>query len=463
MKVLLVNTNTMKPAVSPIGLEYVGEYLRNRGVEVAVCDLCLDDDPEVSVSETAPDVIGITVRNTDDCTYPSSRFFLPEIKKLIDGIKKKTPAPIVLGGVGFSVMPEQVMRFLGADYGIYGDGEKAFFEFVSKYPETDGVPNLIYRSGAGYARNPAEYADAGGLSFGRDLFDNRRYFDEGGMGSVETKRGCDRRCVYCADPLAKGGCLRLRDPDMVAEELSALHRRGVYAYHFCDSEFNIPYEHAENVCRSVIKRGLGKKIGWYCYCSPVRFDASLAKLMKEAGCRGINFGADSGNDGILERLRRDHRAADLEGTGKACREAGLVFMYDLLLGSPGEDAKTLGETIGLMKRISPDIVGTAIGVRIYKDTQLARLAEEEGLDEDNRSLYGAVLDNADMLLPLFYISGRIGDRIYSLTEDLIGGDRRFIFSHGKGRKDYNYDGNALLLGEIKKGKRGAYWDILRSC
>ncbi len=136
---------------------------------------------------------------------------------------------------------------------------------------------------------------------------------------------------------SKGRKLRCRAPQSVVSEMEALLAQGVDCLHLCDAEFNLPASHAEDVCREIMRRGLGEKIGWYAYASPVPFSSEMAALYRKAGCRGINFGVDSADDDILRALGRDYGADDLRRTAEACHEQGLVFMYDLLLGGPGRD------------------------------------------------------------------------------------------------------------------------------
>ena len=61
----------------------------------------------------------------------------------------------------------------------------------------------------------------------RRWVDNRRYFREGGQAGIETKRGCPCRCVYCADPVAKGRQTRTRPPEAVADEVERLLEQGI--------------------------------------------------------------------------------------------------------------------------------------------------------------------------------------------------------------------------------------------
>jgi hypothetical protein len=80
MKALLVNTNLMKPPVAPLGLDYLADAVRAAGHEPMLLDLCFSTDTEADIeaaSRMGPDVIGCTVRNTDDCYFASGAFFLP--------------------------------------------------------------------------------------------------------------------------------------------------------------------------------------------------------------------------------------------------------------------------------------------------------------------------------------------------------------------------------------------------
>ena len=75
---------------------------------------------------------------------------------------------------------------------------------------------------------------------------------------------------------------------------------------------------------------------WYAYCTPAPFSEELSLAMRDAGCAGVNFGVDHGDERMLRRLRRPYAPEDIENVTRWCREAGMAVMLDLLLGSPGE-------------------------------------------------------------------------------------------------------------------------------
>jgi radical SAM superfamily enzyme YgiQ (UPF0313 family) len=263
--------------------------------------------------------------------------------------------------------------------------------------------------------------------------------------------------------LSKGRRYRLRSPELVCDELEALLDQGIEWLHFCDAEFNLPRKHAEAVCEEIVARGLGERLRWYTYASAEPFDKELAALMRRAGCQGINFGVDSGNDEMLRRLGRPYTAAALRRTAAACRGERLTFMYDLLIGGPGETRETVRDTIDLMKEVDPDRVGAAIGVRIYPGTALARQVEAAGFRPDNTELYGAVAGNEDYAEPVFFLSAALGAEAVDYVRALVAGDERFFVGAKKEElaQNYNYNDNSVLVDAIKRGERGAYWDILR--
>jgi tryptophan 2-C-methyltransferase len=469
MKVLLVNTNRVKPPIAPIGLDYMADSVLSAGHEATLLDLCFSGDIERDIERACgggPALIGCTIRNTDDCFFSSGAFFLPGIREIIQSLREHSDAPIALGGVGFSLMPEAIVEYCGADFGIAGEGEESFVQLLASLggvAELEQVPGLVFWDEGGLQRNrPVDVLLDRLPARTRSFVENRRYFAEGGQAGFETKRGCPMTCVYCADPASKGRRSRLLPPRKVVDELRALHAQGIDALHTCDCEFNIPLVHAQDVCRAIIDAGLGDRIRWYAYCSVAPFDEETAKLLRRAGCAGIDFGADSGSAEMLRRLGRHFTPSALEQTARICRDAGIPFMFDLLLGSPGETAQTMQESLDLVRRANPDCIGISLGVRVYDGTALAEQVRAMGPLDANPALHGSRLDNERLLRPVFYLAPEMGPDPGALVRRLAGDDRRFLLPGGPDvTRDFNYNDNDLLVQAIGKGARGAYWDILR--
>ena len=498
-KILLVNTNLIKPPVTPIGLDYIGSTLIKHNFDVELLDLNFSKNIKKDIKKELDNnsflTIGLSIRNTDDCYFLSQDNFLPQIKEIVKLIKKYSDSPIVTGGGGFSVMPLEITEYLNADFGIIGDGEIALLKLLKniknnkKYPyKAEGIKGLIYKEIDKNRRvtNTKNFTSAKSkekiTSYykiinpeynlinkyplpDRDLVDNKRYFVEGGMGSIETKRGCNRRCIYCADPLIKGHKIRVRPVNTVIKELKNLIKKDINYIHFCDSEFNIPLDYTTDLLKQIINTKLGDKIKWYSYMSPIPFNENFAKLLKKAGCEGINFGVDSANPKILRNLRREHAKDNLTNIAKICLKYKIKYMFDLLLGGPGEDKNSIKYTIEFIKKLNPTCVGISYGIRVYPGTDLANIIRKElflnNSFKNNKNLYGNLDDN-NFFEPIFYISQKIGKDIVEYTNNLVGKDKRFfIGATEKSKKNYNYNKNLRLQEAIKKGYRGAFWDILQ--
>ncbi len=473
----LININRMVPLIGPIGLDYVAASAQKAGIEVEILDLGLADEPANAVKEyfcrRNPELIGISLRNTDDCFWPSADWFVPALKDVVETLRTETCAPIVLGGVGYSIFPKAIIEYTNVNFGVRGDGEAAIPPLVHQLRGTrrfTDVPGLVWRERNRVRSNPPSWPEPISLGTARDFIDNRTYFRRGGQCGLETKRGCNRKCIYCADPLAKGNKPRLRDPSEVADEVQSLLAQGIDVLHTCDAEFNIPQSHAYAVCEELNRRSLGGRIRWYTYMSPSPFDAGLAEAMARAGCVGINFTGDSACEAMLRAYGQKHRREDLAAAVKLCRLNGIAVMIDLLLGGPGETPQTVRETIDFIKQIDPDCAGAALGMRIYPGTTMEKLLARELREQGDGSIRRKYSGPIDLLKPTFYISSALGERPAEFVRDLIAGDKRFFepaveiapgAAEGPDAANYNYNENLPLTRAIEQGARGAYWDILR--
>jgi tryptophan 2-C-methyltransferase len=473
----LINANRMRPPIAPVGLDYLAAAARRRDVDVEILDLCLADDPDRALrdyfKDNSPELVGVSFRNIDDCFWPGGAWFVPELVALVQRIRTLSDAPIVLGGVGFSIFAERIVAETGADFGIRGDGESSLVELfmaIRTRSPFDHIDGLIWREDGLLRANRPAWPEKLSVPTERNAVDNAVYFRLGGQIGLETKRGCSRRCIYCADPLAKGSAERLRSPVEVADEVESLLSLGIDVLHLCDSEFNVPVSHARAVCEEFVRRRFSDRLRWYVYMAAVPFDAELARLMRQAGCVGINFTSDSAAPAMLQTYRQPQRKQDLANLVSACRANEIAVMLDLLLGGPGETPESAAETIRFVQQIDPDCAGVALGIRLYPDTPMQAIVAAEGPLESNAAIHRRYDGPIDLLKPTFYVSPGLGERPARLICDLVAGDVRFFepsddapaaSQQAESQANYNYSYNQTLVDAIAGGARGAYWHILR--
>jgi radical SAM superfamily enzyme YgiQ (UPF0313 family) len=464
-QIVLINANVVQPPVSPIGLEYVADSILRAGLPLRVIDLAFEKNWQTCLQkELKPAdalLVGVSVRNTDDCSFISGKSFLPWIHEVVTEVKKHTEALVFLGGVGFSVMPDIAVQTTGADGGIAGDGEDAIVTLAQAILHKDDIEplaNLVFRKNGTIVCNPRKNVDLAHLPApSRSIFNNKQYEMQGAMVGIETKRGCSQDCIFCADLTAKGTQLRLKPPKIVAQEFGNLVAQGVTWFHLCDSEFNLPIAHAKDVCHALIDSGLNNRIHWYAYCAPFSFDRELMMLMKRAGCNGINFGVDSLDDGQLRRLGRHYSGDDVKQLTDLLNQENFNYLFDFIVGAPGETLATVQTTIERIRRYGVVAAGMAVGARVYPNTRLDRTLANATSPEGLRPVHDRKSET-----PVFYLSPSLGEDVTGFIRGLVGNDPRFMVLAAPGEQgSYNYAGDDLLSRLIQEGARGAYWDILR--
>jgi len=447
-----VNREVTPDPVAPLGIAYVAGAARAQGHEVALLDLCFSKDVErdldLAVRRFDPELIGISIRNVDNLTYPASVSFLSEIWTAAAALGRASRAPIVAGGAGFSIFPERLLAELGIEYGIIGEGEETFCRLARSLEAGAGIPglpNLIRRgeSAAGVRRRTAPFAGNGRPA--RDLLENARYLEMGGTANLQTKRGCPFRCLYCTYPHINGPSLRLRPPAEVVDELTSMvEEAGLDEVFFVDDLFNWPHDHAMDICAAIAARKLG--VGWTCFATPLGMTPELARAMKRAGCRGVELGVDAASPTILRSLGKPFGLEEIRSATRACRDADLPAAHYLIFGGPGETRVSVAETFAAYDDLAPQAVLAFLGMRVYPRTPLQEVAVGDG----------EIAADDDLLLPRFYISPGIG------AEELTVAIR----SHAEARPNWVVPGLEIrsdppLLSALRRGgHRGPLWELL---
>ena len=449
MKVLLVSPNieTLPDPVFPIGLAFISAALKRHDIQHQVLDLCFAGDYEVAISSAIasfrPDIVGISLRNIDNVSFPNYISYLPFYRDVTKTIRKNSSAPIVLGGSGFSLMPGELLRYLGADFGIVGEGEASLINLIEALEEGGPSSRLVKKgriiAQAGIVKDMDELPVPD-----RSGFDNRAYLKLGGMGSVQTKRGCPFRCIYCTYPVIEGKTSRVRAPAIVCDEIENMMENGTKSLFFVDNTFNYPVNHAEAVCREIIRRRL--KVKWSCYANPGFITPGLVELFLQAGCTGVEFGSDAANETMLTNLAKNFHVDCLREASSICRKAGMNFCHSILLGGPGESMATIHETLEAIRDMAPTAVICMVGIRVFPKTRLSTMAFEEGSLDPSR----------DFLQPVFYLSPAVENEILPFIEQFSGENPTWIFP------GLNININKQLQEKLRRfGIKGPLWEYMK--
>lgn len=400
MRVLLISANTepINMPILPMGLGAVAAATEKAGHEVELLDLMRVSDTGRAIMEAVerfpPGMIGIGVRNIDDQNMQAPIFLLDQVKEVISHCRSFSGAPIVLGGAGYSIFPEGVLSYLGADMGIQGEGEMAF-------------PALLehVEQGADLSRAAGLYLPGLGLqgerTFATDLdvfpFPDVRLWpaclakDQGLWVPIQTRRGCPLDCSYCSTATIEGRIIRKFRAERVVDVIARYFETGFERFFFVDNTFNMPPSYAREICGALIARGMG--ISWGCIVYPGSLDEGLAKDMARAGCTQVSVGFESGCDRILRNMNKRFTVEAVRRSCAMLGDQGIRRMGFLLLGGPGETKASVEESLNFVDALQLEAVKMTVGIRIYPGTPLAETALREG-----------VISNQDgLLFPSFYL------------------------------------------------------------
>jgi len=375
MKILLVNVSTYRKVyVYPIGLDYLKSYLESNGfsdietLDLALVPESLHKQELIQKLSVQFDVIAFSFRNITDQLH-HGRQYTPVVKDLIDFTRQVVrgynhQTTLVVGGAGFSLLPEKMIELVGADYGISGEGEVAFLQLLHRLKKNLPTHQKIFFSKVPLAE--IEYTRG---SWG--------YVDEyqgiGAWGNIQSKRGCNRKCVYCSYPVIEGKMFRLRDPDLVAKEALQLEKLGFTQLYFVDATFNNPLMHGKEILKSFKKYGV--TASWKGFFNP-DIDQELLNLVKETnGDQIIRFTIESGSDKMLQSLQKGFTVEYIEKAIALCKKNNMQFAFTVMFGAPGETRETILETCRFINKHQPVHVSAGFGVFIYPQTPLAELTK----------------------------------------------------------------------------------------
>lgn len=403
MKVFLISANrcTDPYPVFPLGLATVAEALRREGHTVEIFDCLWDSGLEMRLGAFVPELVGISLRNIDNENSLSEEWYLDDARRLVERSRTACSAPVVLGGAGFSVMPDAILTYTGADYGIAGEGERLIVELA----------DMLERGAPPAVRIFRQIQPLNRMEIGTCLHDEKwvaQYASGGGGFGIQTKRGCPHRCVYCSYPSIEGRTLRARDPEAVVEEMAWLgeHCAGASVF-FTDSVFNDGQGLWREVVNALLHRN--NRVAWSAYFRPGGLSAEDIALMKRSGLRSAELGTDAASDTALRGLGKNFTFAEAEACNRLFAQHSVPAAHFLMFGGPDETPASVREGIANIKRLAGAVIFPFMGIRILPGTPLHRRATRDGV----------ITETTDLLKPAYYLSPSL-DR-FDLRAELVAG------------------------------------------
>ena len=401
MTVLLISANTERINLTtlPYGLALVAAAVRAAGHEVVMLDLLREEHPRIAIARAVqalqPNVIGISVRNIDDQCMERPRFLLEQVTGVVAACRAYSQAPLVLGGAGYSIFPTAALVYLGADFGVCGEGEVVFPALLSRLERGDDPTDLpgVYSSARRGAVRRTFAPNLDALpSPKEDQWPTVDPADPDVWVPVQSRRGCPLECSYCSTASIEGRTIRARAPMLVVAEIARLAQAGFRRVYFVDNTFNRPPAYALELCRWLAARRL--EIAWRCILYPHDVSEELVRAMAQAGCVEVGLGFESGSAPILQAMQKRFLPEEVREISNRLAAHGIRRMGFLLLGGPGETQGSVEESLTFADSLHLDQLKITVGIRIYPDTPLAQTAIQEGV----------LAPEDDLLFPRFYLT-----------------------------------------------------------
>ncbi len=323
--------------------------------------------------------------------HTSSPSFSYDVK-VAEALKKAYPdLKIGLVGAKVAVSPEESLTASPAiDFVARED-----FDFTIKevaegrpYAEIDGLTFRDEQGRVVHTPHRAPIEDMDQLPFVTEVYKRDLRVEDYFIGylkhpyvSFYTGRGCKSRCTFCLWPQTVGGHRYLvRSAEHVVEEVRLIQRYfpQVAEVFFDDDTFTDNAPRAEEIARRLGKLG----VTWSCNAKAnVRYET--LKVMRDNGLRLLLVGYESGNQKILNNVKKGVRLDIARQFARDCHKLGITVHGTFILGLPGETRETIEETIRFAKEINPHTIQVSLAAP-YPGTFLYKQALENGwLQEEN--------------------------------------------------------------------------------
>ena len=307
--------------------------------------------------------------------------------RFVRALKERNPGTLVgLVGAHVAVLPEESLRacreldFVARkefDFTIKDIAEGAPFSEIDGISYWDrGTDSIVHRPERSLLMDMDE------LPFVVNVYERDLTIENYYIGyllhpyvSLYTGRGCHSRCTFCLWPQTIGGHkYRVRSADHVFEEMKLAKRLfpQVKEFFFDDDTFTDDRPRAEEIARRLKTLG----ITWSCNAK-ANVPYETLKVMRDSGLRLLLVGFESGNQEILNGIRKGIRVDRAREFVKNCKKLGIKIHGTFILGLPGETRATMRQTMQYACELDVDTIQVSLAAP-YPGTELYAQARANG-------------------------------------------------------------------------------------
>jgi len=347
--------------VAPLGIAYIASVLEKNNYQVKIFDFSIGAFKFKMMDylkNNSLNIIGITATSLS----------IGNAKKIAMNIRKVLPKSIiVIGGPHITALPLETMDFEYFDIGVIGEGETTFLELIKRIEKSgleylediDGIVykkngNIVLNRRRDFIKNPDEipFPARHLLPPLSEYSPTPASYKHLPVAVIITSRGCPMECIFC-DKAVFGSIYRARSCDNVLDEIEVvMNRFGAKEITFYDDTFTLDKNRVFELCDKMKRRNI--KVSWSCLTSVNCVSKELLRKMKEAGCWQVWFGLESGDERVLNYLRKGVTVSQNKRAVKWAKEAGLNVRATFVIGSPCDTKESLERTLDFAKKLNID-------------------------------------------------------------------------------------------------------------
>lgn len=188
--------------------------------------------------------------------------------------------------------------------------------------------------------------------------------------SILTTLGCPFNCDFCSKPVF-GSLFRRRNLDAVFEEIEEIRSLGYDSLWIADDTLTLNPHHLEAFCN----RMNGSMISWSCLSRSTGINERIALMMKDAGCRRVYLGLETGNQTTLELMNKKATLEDGVNAVHQFHNAGIEVAAFFIVGYPGETVSSIEETFQLALSLPLDEISFNVPFPLPGSTLFERVID----------------------------------------------------------------------------------------
>lgn len=383
----LYKKSAIKAAISEIpylSTAALAGALLKANLSVEILDLSILEDPIYGLKNKLksynPTHVGVT--------FTTPLFF--EAKKTADIVKEfDKKIVLICGGAHSTVLPEETLEKTSFDVLCHGESDDSLIEVVNADDISDfrKIKGIYYKDKNKKIRKTPQrplMEDLDSLAFPAwHLYDVKKYkasrisAKASPVGPIETSRGCVYKCTYCNKSIY-GTAFRAKSAKRVVQEFIHLKKSGFKEIHIWDDMFTTDIHRAKKICDELAKLNL--EIPWALTCG-IRVnnvDQELFNKLKKAGCHAVYFGVESGDQRILDNVKKMIKPEQAKKAIAMANKSGLETVTFFILGLPGETKQSIENTINFAIDVDSLYAKTTI-LTPYPGTDIFEDFDKKGL------------------------------------------------------------------------------------